>query len=248
MQAIHSKLALLLLLLLLLPAAAMADILGGRVGANAWSQVFDGAAASGGESVDLEDDLGYDDDTGNGFYFQFEHPVPLLPNVMLAHTDIDVSAGGRLEGVEFDGITYTGEVGSSIDISHTDATFYYEILDNWVNLDIGLTGRYFPEGLAISDVGTGLTGRLELDYVIPMAYAEVRFDLPLSGLALGVAGNGIGYDGDSFYDLSAKAAYTFAFGLGLELGYRVFDLDYKDDDESVDVTIDGVFAGVFWDF
>lgn len=234
---------------MLLPALAQADtILGWRMGANAWQQQYSGDVQSGPSKIDLEDDLGFDDETGYNLYLAFEHPIPLLPNVMLQHTKIDADATGDVTGFIFDGNIYTGEVRSSLDLTHTDATLYYELLDNWVNLDLGITGRRFENGVKITDVGTGTTGTLDIDYVIPMIYAQARFDLPFTGLSLGVEGNGTAYDGDTLYDVKLNLAYEFALGLGIELGYRVFDLDYEDGDEIADVTIDGVYAGVVWNF
>jgi outer membrane protein len=232
----------------LIPMTAAADIAGGRVGANAWLQNYSGDVESGGASIDIEDDLGYDDETGYNLYFALEHPIPVLPNILLQYSKIDADASGFLDNIEFDGILYSGEVDSTIDISHGDATLYYEILDNWVNLDLGVTARVFTNGVEITDVSTGIKGSLDIDYVIPLIYAEARFDLPLTGLSLGVAGSGIAYDGDTLYDAKATLAYEFAFGLGLEAGYRSFDLDYDDDDDKADVTIDGAFAGLYWDF
>lgn len=228
------------------PAAA--DVVGWRLGANAWAQQYEGDVASGGASVDLEDELGYDDETGFNGYIALEHPVPLLPNVMLQRTEMDADARGFVEDLEFDGIEYSGEVRSSLDLTHTDVTLYYEILDNWVNLDLGLTGRVFDDGVTITDVTTGLTGELDIDYVIPLVYAQARFDLPLSGLSVGIEGNAVSYDDDTLYDARLNIAYTFGFGLGIEGGYRVIDFEYDDDDEFADVTIDGVYGGLYWDF
>lgn len=230
------------------PMTASADVMGGRFGANSWLQNYSGNVESGGASIDVEDDLGYDDETGYNIYFALEHPIPVLPNILLQYSKIDADASGFLDDVEFDGITYSGAVDSSIDITHGDVTLYYEILDNWANLDLGLTGRVFTNGIEITDVSTGIKGSLDIDYVIPLLYAEARFDLPLTGLSLGVTGSGIAYDGDTLYDAKATVAYEFAFGLGLEAGYRAFDLDYDDDDDRADVTIEGAFAGLYWDF
>ena len=235
-------------LLSLTPAVALADVVGFRIGANAWAQTYEGDVQAGPASIDIEDQLGYDDDTGYSAYLQLEHPLPLLPNIMLQRTELDSDANGTLEGVEFEGIVYDGEVRSSIDLSHTDVTLYYEILDNWVNLDLGLTGRVFDDGVSITDVNTGLKGDLDIDYVIPLVYAEARFDLPLSGLSFGIQGNAISYDDDTLYDAKFNLGYTFAFGLGVEAGYRLIDFDYDDDDETADVNFDGVYAGLYWDF
>ena len=227
---------------------AAADVVGWRIGANAWAQNYEGDVRSGTDSIDLEDDLGYDDEGGFSAYFQLEHPIPMLPNVMVQYTDMDVSEVGFIDGLEFDGIVYSGDVASEMELTHTDVTLYYEILDNWVNLDVGLSGRVFNEGVTITDINTQATGELDIDYVIPMVYAEARFDLPFSGLSLGMVGNYVSYDDDTLYDARINLGYTFAFGLGLEAGYRVMDFEYDDDDDFADVTIDGFYGGLYWDF
>ena len=223
-------------------------ILGWRMGANAWQQQYEGDVQSGPSTIDLEDDLGYGDETGYNLYVALEHPVPVLPNIMVQRTQIDADARGDVTGFIFEGIVYSGEVRSSLELTHTDATLYYELLDNWVTLDLGITGRVFDNGVEITDVSTGITGSLDIDYVIPLVYGQARFDLPFTGLSLGVEANGITYDDDTLYDVKVNLAYEFAFGLGIEAGYRAFDLDYEDDDEYADVTIDGAYAGFVWDF
>ena len=233
----------------MLPSLAQADTVGWRIGANSWQQNFEGDVQNGPSVIDIEDDLGFDDDDGLSFYAALEHPIPALPNIMLTHTELDANATGDITGFIFDGNVYTGEVASDVDLTHTDVTLYYEILDNWVNFDLGLAGRVFENGVEITDVGTGIKGSLDIDYVIPMVYAQLRFDLPLTGLSVGAEGNAIGYDDDTLYDAKINVSYTFAFGLGIEGGYRRIDFDYQDnDDEEADVTIDGIYGGLYWDF
>lgn len=233
----------------MLPSLAQADAVGWRIGANSWQQNFEGDVQNGPSVIDIEDDLGFDDDDGLSFYVALEHPIPGLPNIMLTHTELDANATGDVTGFIFDGNIYSGQVASDVDLTHTDVTLYYEILDNWVNFDLGLAGRVFENGVEITDVTTGIKGSLDIDYVIPMVYAQLRFDLPLSGLSVGAEGNAIGYDDDTLYDAKINLAYTFAFGLGIEGGYRRIDFDYQDNDfEEADVTIDGVYGGLYWDF
>jgi outer membrane protein len=239
----------LLIAVTLAPGLASADtILGGRVGANTWLQQYEGNVQSGPSKIDLEDDLGFDDSTGYNLYAALEHPLPLLPNVLVQRTQVDTDARGDVTGFIFEGIVYTGEVRSRLDVTHTDITLYYELLDNWVNLDLGITGRVFDQGVEITDVSTGITGSLDIDYVIPLVYAQARFDLPFTGLSMGIEANGVSYDDDTLYDVKLNVAYEFTFGLGIEAGYRRFDLDYEDGDEFADVTIDGAYAGLTWDF
>jgi outer membrane protein len=238
----------LLLVVIGASGAAQADVLGWRVGANLWQQQFEGDVASGGASIDLEDDLNYDDESGASYYAQFEHPIPLLPNIMVQYTDLEADATGFVDGIEFDGVVYEGDVSSSMDLTHTDFTLYYEILDNWVNLDVGVTGRWFDDGIEILDQTSQQSGSIDIDHVVPMFYGHARFDLPFSGLSLGIEGNYISYNDDTLYDTKLNLGYTFAFGLGIEAGYRYMDFEYDDDDEVADVTIDGVYGGLYWDF
>ncbi len=236
------------LICLCLPAVAQADALGIRIGANAWQQNLSGHAQSGdsGDKIDIEDDMGFDDDDGFQGYISFEHPVPMLPNILIQRTVIDADANGDLNGKIFDGVTFPGAVTSTIDLTHTDTTLYYEVLDNSVSLDIGLTARFFEEGFEIKNQFQSAT--LDIDEVIPMAYAAVKFDLPLTGLYVGADGNGIKYDDDTILDLRAMIGWESSAGLGIEAGYRYFDVQYEDSQEEADLTIEGAYAGLFFRF
>lgn len=238
---------------LILPTAATADTLGFRIGANLWQQELSGDVKSGnlGTNIDIENDLGYKDSEDNAnFYIAFEHPLPFIPNVRLARTELELS-GENNTSVVFDGTTYTGNLKSTTDLSHTDATLYYEILDNWVSLDIGITARMFDEGFTLTGTTAGgtQTSTINVDATIPMLYAAVKFELPLTGLYILAEGNAISYDGDGLYDYKAGLGYETSLGFGVEAGFRSFAIKYEDSsDESIDLTIDGMYAGLFYHF
>lgn len=229
---------------------ATADFIGFEVGAQAWQQSYDGLIQSGTNGVDLDQQLGFDDETNNVFYVLLEHPVPVLPNVLVQHTELDISATSTDTSFTFDGIDFSlgSPVTTDSDLSHTDITLYYEILDNWVSLDVGLTVRTFEEGVFLSsDVGNA---ELDLDITVPLLYAGVEFELPLTGLYVSADANAIAYSGDGFVDYRINIGYESSWGLGAELGYRSFTVDYEDsdDNEVVDITIDGAYLGVFYHF
>jgi len=227
--------------------ATQADIVGASAGAYMWKQSWDGDVKAGSQSVDMNKDLGYDDETGKSFYVALEHPVPVLPNIRLQRTDLDISETNQISrDFSFDGKDYTaGEsVNSTTDLTHTDATLYYEILDNWVNLDVGLTVRMFDGEVSIK--GTSGEGSIELDAPVPMGYINARFDLPLTGLYASALANVISYGDNKITDISLGLGYEFGV-VGLELGYRNFDVDLEDDDEEASVTVDGYFLGVVID-
>jgi outer membrane protein len=237
--------------LLAVSGLAQADALGMTIGINAWQQSFEGSAASGalGSAIDLEDDLNYDGDTGSNIYVSFEHPIPLIPNLRLEYTELKVEENNTLiRDIDFDGGNYAVATPfeSATDLSHTDVTAYYEILDNWISLDIGVTARFFQQGVELSNLRQA--GTIEIDYTLPMLYAATKFELPLSGLYAGARANASNYDDRDVLDYSVNLGYETGLGLGLEVGYRSLSIEESSRTKEYDIEVDGAYAGVFFHF
>jgi len=227
--------------LILAAPLVQADVIGLGASVNYWDSDLSGDVTSGSSSVDVNDELRLEDDGNANASIYIEHPVPLLPNVRLAYTQVQQSGSGTLSG-SYDGVS-AGNVRADLDLEQLDLTLYYEVLDNWVNLDLGLTVRDFSGELRVHNaVQSSLT---EADAVIPMGYIEARFDLPLTGAAVGAQGNFISFDGDSLRDFNVYGQYSISL-LQLRAGYRQIAVDYKDGSDVFDVEIDGPFisAGV----
>ncbi|WP_404362137.1 TIGR04219 family outer membrane beta-barrel protein [Marinobacter sp.] len=221
---------------------ASADVLG--VGANVsyWSSDLSGEAESDGSVVDVENDLDLESDDNVNFTAHFEHPVPALPNVRFNYTSLSLSGRGELGVDGFDTIvTPQAQVDSELDLDQIDVTLYYEVLDNWVNLDLGLTGRSLDGELTVQEVGGTAASETEIKAVVPMAYIAARFDLPLTGVSVGAEGNVISFDGDSVYDFNAYGQYEIQV-VQLRAGYRQLGIDYEDDDDTLDIEIGGPFV------
>ncbi len=233
-------------------AMVQADTLGFKVGGYSWSQDYEGLVQSSIDTIDqidINDDLGFSDESGMTIYALLEHPVPLIPNLMLQRTELEITADNTLSRqITFDDVDYetSTAITSTSDLSHTDATLYYEILDNWVSLDVGLTLRQFSEGFSISSVDD--SAELEIDSVIPMLYLGAEAELPLTGLFVAANANIISFEEASLTDYKIVLGYETTVGLGIEAGIRSFVIDVDDDDEQVDITIDGAFAGVYYHF
>ncbi|MBL4828001.1 MAG: TIGR04219 family outer membrane beta-barrel protein [Spongiibacteraceae bacterium] len=223
-----------------------ADFIGFEIGAYSWQQNYEGIVQSGTQEVDLTQQLGFDDETNNSYYLVFEHPVPVIPNLLIQHTELDITASNPSANFTFDGIDFDTAIDTQSDLSHTDITLYYEVLDNWVSLDIGLTARSFEEGIKISSAID--SAELDIDETLPMLYLSAEIELPLTGLYISADINAISYRGDGFSDYRINVGYESSLGLGAELGYRSFDIDYEDEDEVADITIDGAYLGVFYHF
>jgi outer membrane protein len=230
---------------------AQADALGFSIGAYTWQQKIDGTVRSGGENVDLNHDLNFDSHHGNVYFAEFDHPVPILPNLRIQHTEMKSSETSTLNrSITIDNVTYANatDVHTALDLSHTDATLYYRPLDNWIKLRFGLTLRDFDNGVKIRSLSTGDTAKVDINAVIPMIYLAARFDLPLTGLYVGTDANAIAYSGSHLYDARINAGYETPIGLGVEGGYRRFELKYDHSGDHADITIDGVYAEVFYHF
>ncbi|SDZ90484.1 TIGR04219 family outer membrane beta-barrel protein [Microbulbifer marinus] len=226
--------------------AASADtILGVDASAGIWQPTY-----TGGIGVDNfnMDEFALAEDNITFLQAALEHPIPLVPNIMLSHSSIQTDGAAQLgEFVQFGDETFLigSEVSSDLDLSHTDATLYYEILDNWVNLDVGLTARQYKGELSVASAFQSET--IELNGYLPMAYGMARFDLPFTGWSVIAQGNGTGYKGDTHTDLTAKVRWDFAPGLdfAVEAGYRVMSLELQElDDLQTDIEIKGPYLGL----
>ena len=89
------------------------------------------------------------DDSNTVFYVALEHGVPLLPNIRAQHFAMDVDGSNVLSrSIEFNGETFnlSEDINTAIDLQQSDAVLYYEVLDNYLSLDLGLAVS-FIEGI-----------------------------------------------------------------------------------------------------
>jgi len=236
--------------LLLVAPLCHADIVGFGVGANYWQQNSSGYIADDGEDIDIDDSLGWQSDEQAGFYAYVEHPVPLLPNVRVEMTQLSVDGSETLEEeISFSDTTYVvgSNVSSHLDLDYLEATLYYELLDNWVNLDAGINLWYLDGEISLDSEGIGREVS-EISAPIPTLFAQARFDLPFSGFYAGGDMSFISFDGNSLSDYSAEIGYRGDLGLGAALGYRQIKLTIDEDDLESDIKIDGAYVSVSYHF
>ena len=230
------------------PVIASADIAGLSAGVGAWQSSPSGTLGS--TSISLENTLNFDEENSNYLFIALEHPIPLLPNLRLSRTSLEwagqgtVPAGTRLDEVVF---PIDQAVAAELDLSHTEVTFYYEVLDNVIDLDLGLTARMFDGEASL--IGATQQERVELDAVIPMLYGKAGIDLPFSGLSAAVSGNWINVNEFHLIDWSAELNYDFSIAptleAGLSIGYRSMLIEIDDQDElQSDAEFDGLFIGL----
>jgi len=252
------KQSLIAVLTLVLAPIAYADTAGFEVGAYQWQPEYSGliavdTASQQGTQLDLEQDLGFTDESHNIVWASLEHPVPFLPNFKLVSSDLDVQASSILtRDITFGGETYTADesVDTQVDMSNTEYTLYYELLDNWINLDAGLTFRQYDGVVTLNTdpAGSNISESEVLDFTLPLVYLKGRVDLPLTGFFVDGEINIISYDGDSISDTAFSLGYESDIGLGAKAGYRTFSMEVEEANFMSDVEFTGAYVSVFFHF
>lgn len=252
------------LILLLSVNTLYSDSIGGEVSLGIYSHSPSGSASYSlpyvgvGTSASLEDTLYWSDEKDIIFKAYFEHPLPLIPNIKLTFSNLSHEGQGEVTDFTWGGIIgLNGDIASSIDLKMYDLTLYYELLDNWVEVDAGLTLRYFNGNIVVntltgfSSLSTTVTSEsTNFDLFIPMLYGKTRFNIPNTDISLQLEANAINYEDTTFYDYELSVRYTLTMGLGLEGGYRAVHLDSEElvNGLIVDMDFQGLYASVVWNF
>jgi len=235
--------------LALTPITTHADFIGLYAGGGTWQAAPNGNI--GRSDIDLESNLNLDVENNQFIFVALEHPIPLLPNARLEHSEMSwsgdalISAGTDLNGNPF---VTTEQVDVALDLTHTDATIYYELLDTVVNLDLGLTARLFDGEASL--IGATQQESIDLDAVVPLLYGALKLNIPTTGFSVGLKANWINVDEFRLVDYSAQLAYEVdlipaVLDAGLVLGYRSMLVELDDLDElQSDATFDGYFLAL----
>ena len=104
---------------------------------------------------------------------------------------------------------------------------YYELLDNWINLDLGLDLKIFDGKVTVSDQDTSAS-TIDIDETIPMLYLSARFDLPATGFYIGANIQQLSLDDSSAEDSTLMVGYESKSGLGIEGGIKSFNIELDD--------------------
>ncbi len=230
--------------------AAQADFVGLNISAYTWSPDISGSVKTGSDSkIRLQNDLGYKDDNSTGLSISLEHPVPALPNVR--YQTIDMSSSSRTTGstIQFNGNSFTGTINSTLDLSHQEIVLYYEMLDNWINIDLGLDLKMFDGEVGVSDGNN--SSRVTIDETIPMLYLSARVDLPFTGFYVGANLQQLSLGDNSAEDTTLLIGYESNSGLGIEGGFKTFTLDLNDAGSSnldSNLEYDGLFLNGYFHF
>jgi len=201
--------------------SASADfLLGGDIEVNAWQQ---NQTFKGNGSTQEDDHFSYT------FEASLEHFVPLIPNAKIGRSSVE---------------------GDFYEYTKTDATLYYEFLDNdLISIDAGIGLTQLSDGL-VNDSGVSVN----FSGVLPHLYAAAEVGIPATPLFLFAKGTGISYADNKMLDTSVGVKFSIPLvlvNIEFQGGYRTqtFDLvGYDNLNIDFDAETSGLFAGVNIDF
>ncbi|MBD1580916.1 TIGR04219 family outer membrane beta-barrel protein [Pseudoalteromonas sp. S16_S37] len=235
----------------LAPFAQADTLLGLYLGAQGWQADNSGSFAEKGNAQTFN----FDDKTFSSYYAALEHPIPLVPNIKLRYTELELDGSTTLsETFEFGGKNFTvGTAASTVtDLNHVDYTLYYEIFDNdLVSFDFGVNVKQFDGSIKLTGTAQGATTTEVRDFsgLVPLGYLKAQVGLPMTGFSVFAEGSMLAIDDSKIQDYQVGVAWeiigSMAMDVSVKAGFRSMVLELDDvDDISTDIDASGPFAGV----
>ncbi|WP_166109629.1 TIGR04219 family outer membrane beta-barrel protein [Pseudoalteromonas sp. Z9A5] len=238
----------------LAPAAQADTLLGLYVGVDGWKSDNDGQFSY---KNNAPQDFDFEDETFVSYYAALEHPVPLVPNIKLKYTELELNGDAVIgETFSFNGSTFdtNRKVNTVSDLSHIDYILYYEIFDNdLISIDLGLNAKQFDGEITVKyddderDVSQVETKNFS--GFVPLAYGRAEAGLPFTGLSVFFEGSFLAIDDSKVQDYQVGVAWelidNLAVDVAVKAGYRSMVLELDDvDDVTTDIDASGPFVGL----
>jgi len=203
------------------------------------------------DTLDLETDLGFDDETRITGRIKVE--LPVVPNIYLVAAPMEFEGSKPVDAeFTFGNKTFTAgtDISSKLTLNQYDIALYYGIpflktvtLDR-LGVDFGLNARIIEFKAEINNALVG-TAEKSLTVPVPMVYLAVQFK-PIDRFAVEAEARGLSVGDNKIFSVVGRAkAKVFgpAFVAG---GYRYDAIEIDEEDVVVDVSFSGPFleAGV----
>jgi len=236
-------------LFLFISFSVNADTLGVRITGGVWSTEHRGFVSdsnSNVESINLKDDLNFKKNIQPFFYIYFEQPNKSLPNFRIGRTKLNSTSSNTLsKTITFKGTNYlvNEKIFVELNLEHIEAALYWKLFDNDNHLDLGLNFKEFAGKVTFS----GLSSKVSEPFTatIPMIYTAYEVDLPLTALTFGINGSYLDIGKASLSDILIFIRFKKYYNIGVEAGYRSFQLRFDENLIKTDIKITGFFLNGF---
>jgi len=203
-------------------------------------------------SIDLVDDLDIDNPAQTSMVLILEHPITLLPNIRYQSYNMD-SSSNHTKNTNFSLNQGSPGIGldnnASYDLESNDLVLYYQLLNNWMDLDMGVDLKHLDGQVSQSGPGNNI----DIDETIPLLHLSARVDLPISGLYLGANINSnivdLGISEATAQDSTIMLGFENRAGLGIAGGIKSFSLDLNNSNNTdTDLNYDALFVNGYLNF
>ncbi len=209
------------------------------------------------------DDMDFEKDTGKYMYMDFNHFVPVLPNIRIEKTDYKIVGKGEILLGSFAGRNFNGDIEMTVDMDQTDIIMYWSLpfvslaTGGVLDINMGLDAKKYDGTISLKQKIAGITvpgasDEAEIDQTLPLVYLNFILDIPFTPIKLDATTKFVSYDGAKISDNSFKLSYKLPFSntlvdVNLDLGYRIQNITIPDslvDDLDLDMDTKGAFYGV----
>ena len=194
------------------------------------------------------------DDGWRSWSAAFEHPLPLLPNIVLRRQVANWSGSTVLGAdLQLDQYLYRRQttISNAFDVQSTDLSFYYEVLDSSVlDLDLGVTAMVYDAELAITDP---VIRRRTASGFLPLLYGHLTVQVWGTDTALFWQGHYSDYRDQQWQQAKVGIAYQLldltALSVAVKFGWQHQAVKLIDQDQlDMDFRMDGPFLALEADF
>ncbi len=198
-------------------------------------------------SINLQDDLRLDDTLQNFFYIYIEQEIPYTPNYRLGRTSIRTSGNSIInKSLSFQGNNYliNEQVTSKLNLEHIEAVLYWKLFETNYRVDLGFAVKDFSGEVSVLGAISGKSS-VSLSETIPLLYAGFKTQLPLTALTVGMNGSFLIIKEAALSDVIAFVRYETDSYVGIEFGYRSFQLRLNSTALKTNVKITGMYLTGF---
>lgn len=182
----------------------------------------------------------------NGFYGWAKVSVPLLPDVKVKYESMVLDGTNEVtinETIFGETFTLSGDVQSSLDLSHVDMALTIGLPLPIVDIDFGINGRAMLGGFEATGQVSGQTETVSAPFsvsdsgvpmIIPMGYASAAATIPGAGVRVGGEISTLPLGDTNITDWNIKGTWyaplptNLLVKLGVEGGYRSFNMTIAD--------------------
>ncbi len=231
---------------------AEAEFVGLNIGAHT-SQTANTLNRDSSRSFYLVDDLNVNNPSQTSMVLILEHPISVLPNIRYQGYNLYSSESSEvsLESSNNDSEAIAGKTTTTgFDLNHEDIVLYYQLLNNWIDLDMGVDLKRFDG--EVSQAGSAGSS-IDVDETIPLLHLSARVELPVNGLYVGANINAnvvdLGLSQSTAQDATILLGYESGTGLGVEGGIKSFSVELNDSDSlNTNLEYDALFLNGYFNF